>query len=99
MKYLLDTQCLLWFLEGNTRLPEKTREIIIDTENDIYYSFVSVWEIAIKISIGKLKLKFTQQEIIKILEKEKIQFLNFKHDYVFAISHLLFFTKTLSTDF
>ncbi len=93
MKYLLDTQCIIWFLEGNPRLPEKTKEIIIDTGNDIYYSCVSVWEITIKISIGKLKLKHTLQEIIKKLEHENIQFLNYKHDYVFTLSLLPFFHR------
>ena len=50
MKYLLDTHIALWFLNGE-RLTEKTKELIINGEN--YISVVSLWEIAIKMNIGK----------------------------------------------
>ena len=48
MNLLLDTHILLWALTEDTRLPAKAREMILDEKNAIYYSTVSVWEIAIK---------------------------------------------------
>lgn len=48
MKYLLDTHILLWAINGSSRLPEEAREILLDPDNTIYYSSVSVWEIALK---------------------------------------------------
>lgn len=48
MNLLLDTHILIWALSEDPRLPEKAREMILDPGNAIYYSTVSVWEIAIK---------------------------------------------------
>ncbi|MFT8347299.1 type II toxin-antitoxin system VapC family toxin, partial [Gluconobacter oxydans] len=54
MKVLLDTHALLWWLSDSDRLGETAREIIADPVHDILVSIVSLWEIAIKIRIGKL---------------------------------------------
>jgi PIN domain nuclease of toxin-antitoxin system len=56
MRLLLDTHTLLWFIDGSTRLSPRARALIEDEANDIYLSVVSLWEIAIKISLGKLRL-------------------------------------------
>ena len=48
MKILLDTHILIWALTNNPLLPEKAKEMIMDEENEIYYSIVSLWEIEIK---------------------------------------------------
>ena len=48
MNVILDTHILLWALTDDERLPVKAREMILDEKNVIYYSVVSVWEIAIK---------------------------------------------------
>lgn len=58
MQYLLDTHTLLWFLEDDPQLPEKVRKEIADIDNKCYVSIVSLWEIAIKIRLGKLSIKF-----------------------------------------
>jgi|ERR1039458_1545128 PIN domain nuclease of toxin-antitoxin system len=54
MKLLLDTNALLWLLNDDSRLGPKARQIIKDSQ-DIAVSEVSLWEISIKISIGKLQ--------------------------------------------
>ena len=48
MRYFCDTHILLWALEDDTKLPAKAREIILDDKSEIFYSFVNVWEVAIK---------------------------------------------------
>lgn len=63
MKYLLDTNALLWAMEKNPTLTEKASSAI--SNNDIYVSIASLWEIAIKISIGKLDLTQTLDDIIE----------------------------------
>lgn len=50
MKNLLDTHTLLWFLNGE-KLSAKTKDLIINSKN--YISVVSLWEVAIKMNIGK----------------------------------------------
>ena len=56
MNILLDTHAFLWFLGGNPELSERARTLIEDTQNEIYISIASFWEIAIKNSLGKLTL-------------------------------------------
>jgi PIN domain nuclease of toxin-antitoxin system len=53
--YLLDTHAAIWFLMGDDKLSDTARRIIGDVSNSIYVSVVSAWELAIKISIGKLR--------------------------------------------
>ena len=60
---LLDTHTLLWFLNNDPRLPVSVRQKIEETEL-VFVSAVSLWEIAIKINIGKLNI-LTSFEAIK----------------------------------
>lgn len=56
MKLLLDTHAFLWFINGDTRLSATARKLIEDITNDVYLSAGSVWEMAIKVSLGRLEL-------------------------------------------
>ena len=56
MNLLLDTQALLWFVLDDPRLSDKVRENIIATEGLIFVSPASLWEIAIKVRLGKYAL-------------------------------------------
>nr|WP_194300275.1 type II toxin-antitoxin system VapC family toxin [Acetobacter lovaniensis] len=51
---MLDTHALLWWLSDSDKLGPAAREIVADPAHDILVSIVSLWEIAIKIRIGKL---------------------------------------------
>ena len=48
MRYLLDTHILLWMLAGDERIGKETKELIMNPDNQIFYSAVSPWEIEIK---------------------------------------------------
>ena len=54
MNLLLDTHVLIWALENNPGLSESAREAIVEGENLIFVSAVSVWEISVKQAMGKL---------------------------------------------
>ena len=56
MRLQLDTHSFLWFVEGNAQLSPEARRLIEDEDNVKWLSMASVWELAIKISIGKLSL-------------------------------------------
>ncbi len=56
VKLLLDTQCWLWWHADSARLGPAAKSLISDSDNSIYLSVASIWEIAIKFSIGKLDL-------------------------------------------
>lgn len=53
MNFLLDTHVLLWALLAPARLSEPTRELIEDASHGVYFSAVSIWEIAIKSATGR----------------------------------------------
>lgn len=49
MNLLIDTQVLLWTIQGNSEfLPQSIQELLIDPQNDVYVSIASYWEIGIK---------------------------------------------------
>ena len=56
MKLLLDTHLLLWWLGNNPSLSEQARGLISDPKNTVFISAVSLWEIRLKESLGKLRL-------------------------------------------
>lgn len=56
MRVLLDTQCWLWMAAAPERFSEPSRALIENTDNELYVSAATAWEIAIKHSLGKLRL-------------------------------------------
>ena len=73
--YLLDTHTILWYLSGNESLSPTAKELIEDRNNEIYLSIVSIWEIAIKINIGKLSLPYSFKKLKNKLKEENIKIL------------------------
>ncbi len=57
MKYLLDTHTFIWSVMDSKKLSEKVRTIIEDSDNEIFISGISFWEIAIKTQLGKMKFE------------------------------------------
>ncbi len=55
MRLLIDTCALLWFLRDDAELSEDAAVAIEDSANEVIVSVVSIWEIAIKAGLGKLK--------------------------------------------
>jgi PIN domain nuclease of toxin-antitoxin system len=64
VRLLLDTHVFLWFLAGDARLRASIRGRIENKAHDKFLSVASVWEMAIKVSLGKLKLKDPLGEIV-----------------------------------
>ncbi len=56
MTILLDTHAFLWFVAGDERLPVAARRAIEMPQNRVLLSIASLWEMAIKISLGRLML-------------------------------------------
>jgi PIN domain nuclease of toxin-antitoxin system len=54
MKVLVDTHTFIWDLEGSPRSSRKAIEMLRSDEHELFFSLVSLWEIAIKIKTGKL---------------------------------------------
>ncbi len=56
MKLLLDTHAFLWWIGNDDRLSDVARAAISDANNDVFFSAVSAWEMAIKTRSGKLSI-------------------------------------------
>ena len=56
MKLLLDTQVLIWLDVDSRRLPDRAVDLLLNRENIWYLSIASIWEMQIKLQLGKLTL-------------------------------------------
>ncbi|HBQ98296.1 MULTISPECIES: type II toxin-antitoxin system VapC family toxin [unclassified Roseofilum] len=72
---LLDTHTLLWFLADDPKLPSRVKSSIENADR-VRVSMATVWEIAIKISIKKLKLDFEFMELADFLAQTGIETLD-----------------------
>lgn len=71
MRYFLDTHVLLWMRENDPRLSiSKWEPVFFGGEHEILFSLVSIWEISIKRSIGKLKLDGATEDFARTLVTE-----------------------------
>lgn len=91
MRFLLDTHSLLWFLAGDSSLTERARRTIENPEHDILASIASLWEVAIKHSLGKLPLAQPFEELFPHhLSLNSIALLAIRLDHVAQVSSLPF---------
>jgi PIN domain nuclease of toxin-antitoxin system len=56
MNYLVDTHILLWSFLETHKLSKKIKSVLLNKDNDIYYSPINLWEISIKYRLKKLFL-------------------------------------------
>ncbi|MCH8318414.1 MAG: type II toxin-antitoxin system VapC family toxin [Bacteroidetes bacterium] len=88
MQYLIDTHAFIWYATGNKKL-SKTARSIIDSNEVKFISIGSIWEMAIKVNIGKLDFKQPFQKIIS--DQLKINdyiLLNLELKHIFMASNL-----------
>lgn len=90
MKLLLDTHALIWFINGDKQLPQKSIEIIRQIDLKCFVSIASIWEIAIKISLGKLELNGGFNEISEIMKKFEIELLPLAFEHISKLIDLEF---------
>ena len=85
MNLLLDTHILIWALNEDPRLPDKAREFILDESNAVYYSSVSVWEIAIKHAKYPEEVEFTGRELSQFCQEAGYLPVEMREKHVFAL--------------
>lgn len=86
--YLLDTNALLYFLYDSEKLSKRASDIIYHNDEKISVSIVSMWEIAIKSSIGKLEIKSSISKIVGTCENEQFEILPIKPFHLDEIGRL-----------
>jgi PIN domain nuclease of toxin-antitoxin system len=86
VKFLLDTHALLWWLADDDQLGGAAREAVADPANDILISIVSLWEIVVKVRIGKLQADI--EEIIGAVQREGFTVLDVGMAHLVALAGL-----------
>ena len=66
MKVLFDTHTFLWFIGGDARIGSNARREILEFGNERFLSIASLWEIAIKASIGKLEPHSSFEDLVRV---------------------------------
>jgi PIN domain nuclease of toxin-antitoxin system len=79
-RFLIDTHVLIWYLEDDPQLSSNVAEILEDTRHNLYVSIASLWEIAIKSGLGKLKLKIEFHDLKEVLERLLIEIMPIEFD-------------------
>ncbi|MBV9757761.1 MAG: type II toxin-antitoxin system VapC family toxin [Alphaproteobacteria bacterium] len=90
MRLLLDTHVLLWVFDGSPRLGRATRGVITDPRNTVYVSVVSLWEIAVKARIGKLRIDLTR--LIELLAPSNFLLLDLRPSHLMHLLQLPVFS-------
>lgn len=90
MKILLDTHTLIWFLDGNKKISQTARNHIEKSENVSFVSIASIWEMAIKISLGKLQMSVDFEKLSELIVGNGFQILPIRFEHTLEVSRLPF---------
>jgi len=93
MKYLIDTHTFIWFLKGSEDLSEGSRKIIENEKNEIFISIVSLWEISIKVALGKLKMLAPYETLISEVYKANMLIISIDFSHTVVQNKLPFYHK------
>ncbi len=88
MRLLLDTHTIIWYIEQCHLLSATASEAIKNPNNEIFISVVSIWELSIKASLGKLMLPKTLREIVAELWNSGATFIQISTEHAMATETL-----------
>ena len=89
MKILLDTHIFLWMFLNPSRISANVEFLLKDKSNEIFLSAISSWEIAIKYSVGKLKLPAAPEIYVpERIKRANLRRLEITHAHTLAIANL-----------
>ena len=63
--YLLDTSAFIWWLSDHRKLSAEARRLVLDGANPVWLSAASIWEMAIKVSLGKLRVPGNLDDLVE----------------------------------
>lgn len=88
MNILLDTHIALWAITASPRLPSKARELIESPRSSVWISATSIWEIAIKHSLGRGDMPVSGSEALRYFRDSGYGFLPIEPEHAAAIENL-----------
>jgi PIN domain nuclease of toxin-antitoxin system len=91
---LFDTHSFIWWADEPTKLSTKVLTALEDENNRLFLSDVSIWEMQIKLQLGKMKLKLPLQDLIESQRKDNnVEILQITTQHILALSNLPFHHK------
>jgi PIN domain nuclease of toxin-antitoxin system len=90
MRYLLDTHAAIWIFQCRDQLSQNATTALDDLSSDLYISIVSAWEIAIKISIGKLNFPKGVSGFLETIKQNDIKLIGVLPKHVQCVETLPF---------
>lgn len=88
MNLLLDTHILIWALNDDARLPKKAKEMILDPDNAVYYSSISIWEVSIKHMLHPENVTFSGEELSGYCQEAGYIQVEMRDRHVYALETL-----------
>ncbi|MCX7838194.1 MAG: type II toxin-antitoxin system VapC family toxin [Anaerolineae bacterium] len=89
MKLLLDTHAFIWWDSEPTKLSPRALALCQDRQNVLLLSVVSIWEMQIKLQLGKLRLTLPLREIVESQQQtNNIEILPITLEHVLALDNL-----------
>jgi PIN domain nuclease of toxin-antitoxin system len=89
VKILVDTHVFLWAITDDPRLSDNHRSRYLDPKNDLYLSVASLWEMLIKVGIGKLSVPVPAATyLLKQMEKNRLSALGIQHSHLAELETL-----------
>ena len=90
MRYLLDTHTFLWLATDDLQLTAAARAIFVDNDQECFLSAASVWEMAIKSSLGKLVLAASLSHLVHGGLERGLRLLDVTASHAYLVERLPF---------
>ena len=90
MNLLLDTHTAIWFVTDSNQLLKSTKQLIENPENHCFISIATLWEMGIKYSLGKLKLKAELNKIFELFFESGLILMPITPDHILTNASLPF---------
>ncbi|MDA8113352.1 MAG: type II toxin-antitoxin system VapC family toxin [Acidithiobacillus sp.] len=88
MNLLLDTHVALWAITDSSKLPQKARELIQSPKTTVWISAATIWEIAIKHSLGRGDMPVSSQDAERYFRESGYRFLAVEAEHAVAVEDL-----------
>jgi PIN domain nuclease of toxin-antitoxin system len=88
LNLLLDTHVALWAITDSPKLSEKAREMIESPKSSVWISAATVWEIAIKRSLGRGDMPVSSQDALRYFRESGYRFLPVEPEHAAAVEDL-----------
>jgi PIN domain nuclease of toxin-antitoxin system len=88
LNLLLDTHVALWAITDSPKLPKKAREMIESSKSSVWISAATVWEIAIKHSLGRGDMPVSSQDALRYFRESGYRFLPVEPEHAAGVEEL-----------